>query len=1021
MFKRRFHLYDLLVLGSITLFIVLIYFTNFAGHFWLTGWDNLHPELNYQANLGRAFFSAWQEYQGLGLPAGHGHATELSRELLLSLLNLFTPASAIRKIFSLLMLWTGVVGVYVFLRNILLTKINFELRVIVSFIASIFYLFNLATLQIFYVPYEAFMAMYAFLPWMVYALYNYMQSPSKKSLLLFLVINFLGTWQFYIPTLFIVYMILIGVIGLGIVIEHKVSWKHFLIALAGILIVNLYWLLPFTYYTLNNISSQQDAYLNLLYTEDTYLKTIEFGGLKDAVILKSFLFDTVQFATNTGFQYMMGSWIAHSEKWYVLFIGYSFFMLVVIGLVYALRKRTYLYLCGLFIVFFAFLANQTFPFNLINNFFHSLPLVDQVFRNPFTKFANTILFLMTIFLSIGLVLLITTIQKQWEKFFAKKYLYLTVLYLFLVAINIYIAPLWQGNFIYPELKKTIPQEYFQLFDYFKQQKNGRIANLPQFTPNGWDYYQWGYQGSGFLWYGIRQPILDRAFDVWSKDNENYYWEISEAIYSQNTALFETLLEKYQISWLVLDGNVTTTASAKILFSDELETMLQNSKKVVSVKQFGKIKIYEVKLQTKPSNYAYLSTSLPTILPSYEWNNRDQGFIDYGNYKSVEKLSAKEATIFYPFRSLFTGRRQDDLAFYLREDANYFIFRQQIPEAFKNAEIITPTLDNNQIIEIDKNDFTKTITKRPIVAKNGNFFEVYVPKVNGYFSNTTIVSAKLAELKPNNCNKFNQGSLALTSLAGKETLLQLQSIHSNNCLDFALPNLAQRLPYLLSIQTKHFKGKSLYLTVNNNTTDREELATYLPKNSNLTTSYFVLPPRQEYGIGYSVHLDNISLDQTATINELGEIRINPIPYEFLTGIKLVKNEEKISSSEAKSAIKPAVVIYHNPSWYTIKANGLENMTDVVLTQAYNHGWHAYMVDNWWGRTFPMLFGKELKEHVLVNNWENGWSLTESRGQRAEDRNGGVEIVITFLPQWLEYFGFILLPLPFIFLLIRGGKD
>ena len=42
---------------------------------------------------------------------------------------------------------------------------------------------------------------------------------------------------------------------------------------------------------------------------------------------------------------------------------------------------------------------------------------------------------------------------------------------------------------------------------------------------GWNYYDWGYRGSGFLWYGIKQPILDRAFDVWDKSSEKYYEEI----------------------------------------------------------------------------------------------------------------------------------------------------------------------------------------------------------------------------------------------------------------------------------------------------------------------------------------------------------------------------------------------------------------------------------------------------------------------------------------------------------------
>lgn len=1003
MFKIRFHLYDWFALGIITCFILLIYFTNFSGNFWLTGWDNLHPEFNFQANIDRALFSSWQEYQGVGLPAGHGHATELSREVLLYFLNFFFPGILIRKIFTILMLWTGVVGLYVLLRNIFLSRVTFDLRIVVSLIGALFYLLNLATLQIFYVPYEAFLAMYGLLPWMIYSLYTFMLERTKRSFFFFLLINFLGTWQFYIPTLFIVYMIFVGIVVLGIVFELKIKWRYFFIALSSIIVVNLYWLLPFTYYILNNIHSQQDAYLNILYTEDTYLKNAAFGALEHASILRGFLFDNVQFAAANGFQYMMGPWITHMNMWYVLFIGYSFFIVILIGLFYSLVKRSYLHLCGAFVLFFALIANQTFPFTLFNEALRSIPLLDQVFRNPFTKIANVTLLLMTIFLSIGLVLLITKIEKHWRSFFAQKYLYLFVLYLFLIVINIYMFPIWQGSFIYPELKKSIPQEYFQVFDYFNKQGDGRVANLPQFTPNGWEYYQWGYQGSGFLWYGIKQPILDRAFDVWNKDNENYYWEISEAIYSENTQLVEAILGKYQIKWLLLDENVSTTSSSSILFTDVLKGMVKDSQKITLVKQFGKISIYEVNLQAHPRDYISLTEQLPNILPTYQWNNRDQGYIDYGNYKSTDEVSDDEATIYYPFRSLFTGRRQEDNSFSVSENSNSFIFRQEIPDAFENGELIIPEISQDEITEIDSGDIDKTAIKTPAASKSENYIEVIIPKINGYFSDTAVVSNSIKDIEPNNCNQYNRGFFSMVpSESDAGILLNLYSKHSNNCLDFQLPSLSQRFAYILSVQSKYEKGKSLYLTVNNNTTKREELATYLPKKSTLNTSYYFLPRRQTYGIGYSIHLDNISLDQTDTSNQLGEIRINPIPYEFLAGIKLVEHSEKYASNEAIFAVN---VTHNKPYSYTVLTDLSEYSKYLILSQSYNSGWKAYVVDGWWSKTFPTVFGKELKDHEMVNNWANGWKL-EGKPQ---------QIVIIFWPQYLEYFGFVLLPLPFIYAL------
>jgi hypothetical protein len=49
-------------------------------------------------------------------------------------------------------------------------------------------------------------------------------------------------------------------------------------------------------------------------------------------------------------------------------------------------------------------------------------------------------------------------------------------------------------------------------------------------------------------------------------------------------------------------------------------------------------------------------------------------------------------------------------------------------------------------------------------------------------------------------------------------------------------------------------------------------------------------------------------------------------------------------------------------------------------------------------FPFLGGRELKNHVLINNWENGWILNSKL-----DNNS--KIIIVYLPQYLEFAGFM----------------
>ena len=116
------------------------------------------------------------------------------------------------------------------------------------------------------------------------------------------------------------------------------------------------------------------------------------------------------------------------------------------------------------------------------------------------------------------------------------------LFLAIIALLAYSLPSFQGNFLYKRTRLTIPKDYFQLFTFLSSQDTkSRILNLPQ-GGQGWTPYNWGYSGSGFLWYGIEQPILDRAFDVWSNFNENYYWGARSQSFSHRYEDFELLLE-----------------------------------------------------------------------------------------------------------------------------------------------------------------------------------------------------------------------------------------------------------------------------------------------------------------------------------------------------------------------------------------------------------------------------------------------------------------------------------------------
>ena len=178
---KKSRLLDLAVLCFFILCVAGIYITNLKGNFYLTGWDNLHPEFDYKTNISRSFFSAWQEYQGVGLPAGNAHATELLREVILKSISPFLAIHEVRKIFFLLMLLIGPLGIYFLLKNIFFNEKPLYEKVGLGTIGGIVYLFHIATVQIFYTPYESFAGHYAFLPWMIFSVLLYLHRPSKKT------------------------------------------------------------------------------------------------------------------------------------------------------------------------------------------------------------------------------------------------------------------------------------------------------------------------------------------------------------------------------------------------------------------------------------------------------------------------------------------------------------------------------------------------------------------------------------------------------------------------------------------------------------------------------------------------------------------------------------------------------------------------------------------------------------------------------------------------------------------------
>lgn len=1087
--------------------VVLLAITNYVPGTILSGGDNLHPEFNFWLNIKRSIFAVWQEYQGVGLLGGMGHAAGLPHQLILLVMSAIIPQTLLRFVFTMGTLAIGGIGAYYLARK-LLTSFLSSVSFVSSFalVSGIFYILNLATIQTYFFAFETFTVHFASLPWLLLTIINYFQHANRKNFGFLLLTLILSLPQAYVPTLFLVFLMAVGILLPFLKSSLTIrQFSHKTIRLAIVIIlVNAFWLFPFLLFTTQNAHINLNAKINQMATETIFLQNKEFGHLDDVVLLRGFWFNNVDPNVQGNFVYDMVFWRDFISNPAITFIGYLLFAIVVLGLVMAMKKRGPL-LIGfgiLFLFAFTMLATATPPFSWIDELFRKLPLISQAFRFPFTKFSILASLMYALFFSIGLHAIssyCSSLSRTTTSRLAQELLGLAriIPIVAVLILFVFVAPVFRGALFYEKEQIKLPQEYHDLFAFFdKQDPNTRIANFPQSTFWSWNYYRFGYSGSGFLWYGISQPILDRAFDPWSDKNENYYFEISNAIYSRNELLFASILEKYQITWLLIDKNVQSPFSPKAAFTEELEGIINHRQNISKAAEFGSITVYKVSLKNPPNHFVFMEKSVPSA-NGYKTGSHDLMYQKFGTY-----MNSSQPSFTYPFRSLFTGKTEKEKEFSMTETYDAIILSQKIPphkEQYLHIPSMTQTEDivpisiivnNNDpktteigillqtpVVLIDDVKIAETTLYRPlfIIPKSsellnlnlnglinipikpsgtekmktsflslqqpnslvltganmkpqsqiispeaiidtiGNTSEqIYILPKSDREQTITVKTVKITDdfqsisTSPfrngavRNCDNFRIGT-AKTEYTNEGILFT--ATNASPCISFFGANTSHGEGYALFIKNRNIAGRSLHLWILNENEKIAPLDTYLPQNGKENFSSFIIAPMEPFGTGYSLHVDAIAIGDDTTKNVLGSLEMYPIPYRFITEIFLNPNTEVQPSMSITEDITG--VSHPNESLYVIGLKPTNDSRTLMLSQAHDEGWKAYAIQKYESRIMnyatmilPFFFGEEIKQHVMVNNWENGWILP---GNISEDSG----IVIIYLPQYLQFAGFGLL--------------
>ena len=955
-------------ISPVVIFLVLLELVVFALNYtpgtYLIGWDSLHPEFNYPENLKRQIFAVWQEYRGLGLLDGMAHAANLPHTILTLLFDLFLPQNVVRYALTMFMHLFGGLGAYSLIRKLLG---NYKFSALAG---SIFYMFNLAAIQMFYTPFEVFVFHFAFLPWLAFFLINYLLNGIKKSLPYLAVFSFFALPQAFVPQVFIAYAILVGFITLTTIFskaENKL--KHLVSALVAIIGINSIWILPYSYSVKYNPEIIINSKINQMSSEDTYLRNQARGDLFNVLTLQGAMLDIVEFDKSGQSEFIMKDWREHVKTiWFKVFsLGLT--TLALLGFIYSLIKRNVYTLpfTGSLLASLFFLGSDIWGIGYLNSLMRSaIPILGEALRFPFTKFSILFALSLSIFLSyfLSIISRFNLFQKLPIK--AASSIILCSVLLF------YSLPVFKGNFLFKDLRLKVPGEYFETMDFFKTQSTeDRIATFPQPNFWSWRYHNNGYRGSGFLWMGISQPMLDRAFDPWSRDNEGYYWEVSYALYSKNLELLEKVLDKYNVSWILVDKNTINHTSPKSLYFDEFSELITKSTAISLSKTFGNIEVYEYKSNLS-KNVSNIS-NLPQVGPVYSLAYQDSAYKDLGVYKTNNLPSTV-----YPFRSLYTNKRQQDLEFKIREEKDKIIFSKDVGENFDDYYLAIPELGFDELTSLDPKDLGAKSELSPEVSFDNGIVEVSIPKALNYYSAEIDPAIDTGIQKSFACTKtysdkaeynvFNQGDNSYINFSASD---------GNNCnVSYWLPSLSYRWGYLFTFEAKHKSGKNLLFWLENVNTRKPDIETYLDTSKEFKTYYFVQPPMELYGYGYSLHFDNISIGRHETANQLGKVSVYPIPYRFLTELAF-----KLPGNQVIAPVVNETKVKHAfPYIYQVET---KQPGTLILSESYHNGWLAY--DG----------SKRLNSHFRINNWANGWDLEGDQTNK--------KITIIFWPQYLQFLG------------------
>ncbi|KKQ36842.1 MAG: hypothetical protein US54_C0053G0008 [Candidatus Roizmanbacteria bacterium GW2011_GWA2_37_7] len=564
------------------LLLFIISALNIRSEYALLGWDNYSSFLNIDSNTLRSLFSTWREYRGLGV-VSDAEVTDIWRNIYYLLGQHIIPNNLLEQLYYLFSLNVGMILMYK-LASYIFTKANKDKKLsrytdVFSFIASLFYLFNINTLSVFYFPMLMFVSRFFALPTTVYVVLKFIheRTISIPKSALYIGLLFISSIAYIVPTIFITMMIVLSMIAFS----HRKNLIRSCIVLGIFVIINSYWLFPFINYTIQKSEDIKHASTFVRMNEDFLNKNESYYNIERSVLMVPQFYDMryVESATSELKMYHpLFEQYAKSSISLEKGILWLFPVLYIFGcgilILKSIRSSQWLWIPGTVLTFVFLSMNEFgllgFLYNLLSK---NIPLFEVVFRFGDTKFHSIIAFAGSIAAAYAIVQIAVWIGRLISTIDKKKIV--AVVALLILVPNAYVyRGYFEGQLIGFYMYNQIPEAYSQISKRINSDpQEGRVVHFPIDKTGYWKSYSWGYFGSAFLQYMLEKPLIDKTFEPASIEN----WSIIERMsdlqsdiqsitdekeqMTRATQMYE-LLSMADIRYVILDGTISARVSSR---------------------------------------------------------------------------------------------------------------------------------------------------------------------------------------------------------------------------------------------------------------------------------------------------------------------------------------------------------------------------------------------------------------------------------------------------------------------------